>query len=98
MPNWWLPWKYAVAFAVVYFPVRQVASWGVAVTLAFASFPIVWWAARRVGDRQAEAELRQPSEERGLRSRAEEIVSSLNPVGHRPLPPLHEADEEHQER
>ena len=99
MPVAWLPWKYAIAFVVVYFSFRQVASWGVAVGLGLASFPILWWIARRVSDRRADAESRQLPKEGGLRSRVGEIASSLNPVGHQPLPPLRDTPgDESQER
>jgi hypothetical protein len=98
MAGAWIPWKYAVAFAVVYFSVRQIASDAVAVGLALASFPLVWWVARRVSDQEAEAEFGEKPEGQGLRSRFGKVVSSLNPVGHRPLPPLHDPPDnnEHQ--
>lgn len=39
--------KYVVAFNVVYWPIRQVVSESVAIWVAFASWPLVWWVARR---------------------------------------------------
>ena len=90
----WLPVKYAVAYIVVYFSVRQVASSEVAAALGFASFPLVWWVARRWGDAQAEAELSALDQGAAAGgSQFSQIVSRMFSFGHKPLPPLHDPPE-----
>ena len=45
IPFWFI--KYIVAFNIVYWPVRQFAPDSVSIWVAFASWPLVWYFARR---------------------------------------------------